>query len=163
MQCYIHRYRDQKCYKVTSYSKNSGKIVKYFTANKLIRCITLNLRDISHSTFKVAPAIQRTIKLEMSHHWHVFGLHCFKPCRRLFTYHQSWSTILVERGPFFFGTANVKRPAGDFVFYVENRKVITRSFSQALCSLFEVLNRLFDVFAASKNSNLPASKRNQVV
>ncbi len=78
--------------------------------------------------------------------------HCFKPCLRLFTYQQSCSTILVERGPFF-GTANVKRPAGDFAFYVENRKVITRSFSQALCSLFEVLDRLFDVFVASKNSN----------
>ncbi len=61
------------------------------------------------------------------------------------------------------GTASVKRPAGAFMFYDENRIIITRSFSQALCSLFEVLDRLFDVFVASKNSNLPALKRNRVV
>ncbi len=61
------------------------------------------------------------------------------------------------------GTASVKRPAGAFIFYDENRIIITWSSSQALCSLFQVLDRLFDVFIASKNSNLPVSKRNQVV
>ncbi len=61
MQCYIHRHLDQKCYKVTSYLKNSGKIVNYFTANNLIRCITHNLRNICHLTLKVASVIQRIV------------------------------------------------------------------------------------------------------